>query len=72
MAMTMTELMTHDRFLRDHVFRKRTLEHDRDEDDCLNWDDLAEEDFTYRISESEYFHHRHNWWISLNKYGNTG
>ena len=32
----------HDRFLRDHVFRKRMLEHDRNEDVCLKWDDLAD------------------------------
>ena len=62
----------HDRFLRDHDFRKCMLEHDRDEDVCLNWDDLAEQDFTCRMSESEYFHHRQNRWISLNKSGNTG
>ena len=48
----------HDRFLRDHDFRKCMLEHDRDEDVCLKWNDLAEQDFTYRMSESEYFHHR--------------
>ena len=48
------------------------LEHDRDEDVCLKWDDLAEQDFTYRMSESEYFHYRQNWWISLNKSGDTG
>ena len=61
----------HDRFLRDHVFRERMLEHDRDEDVCRKWDDLAERDFTYRMSESEYFHYRQNWLISLNKSGNT-
>ena len=61
----------HDRFLRDHVFHKRMLEHDRDEDVCRKWDDLAEEDHTYQMSESEYFHYRQNWWISLNKSGNT-
>ena len=22
---------------------------------CLEWDDLAEQDFTYRMTESEYF-----------------
>ena len=27
------------------------LEHDRDEDVCLNWDDLAEQDFTCRIDK---------------------
>ena len=43
------------------------LEHDRDEDVCLEWDDLAEQDHTYRMSEAEYIHNRQNWWISLNK-----
>ena len=61
-----------DRFLRDHVFRNRMLEHDRDEDVCLKWDDLAEQDFTYQMSEPEYIHYRQNWWISLNKSGDTG
>ena len=41
-------------------FREHMLEHDRDEDVCLKWDDLAEQDFTYRMSESEYFHYRQN------------
>ena len=48
----------HDRFLRDHVFRERMLENNRDEDVCRDWDDLAEQDHTYRMSESEYFHYR--------------
>ena len=30
----------------------------RNEDVCLKWDDLAEQDFTYRMSEPEYFHYR--------------
>ena len=61
----------HDRFLRDHDFRKRMLEHDRYEDVCLKWDDLAEQDFTYRMSESEHFHYRQIWLITLNKPGNN-
>ena len=60
----------HDRFLRDPDFRKCMLEHDRDEDVCLEWDDLAEQDHTYRMSEAEYIHYKQNWWISLNKSGN--
>ena len=48
------------------------LEHDRDEDVCRKWDDLAEQDFTYQISESVYFHYRQHWWISLNKSNDTG
>ena len=62
----------HDRFLRDPDFRKSMLEHDRDEDVCLIWDNLAEQDFTFRMSETEYFHYRQNWWISLNKSGDQG
>ena len=61
-----------DRFLRDPDFRKSMLEHDRNEDVCLKWDDLADEDHTNRMFEAEYFHYRQNWWISLNKSGNIG
>ena len=39
-------------------FRKHMLEHDRNEDICRKWDDLAEQDFTYRMSEPQYFHCR--------------
>ena len=35
------------------------------------WDVLADEDHTYRMSESEYFHCKQNWWITLNKSGNN-
>ena len=34
----------HNRFLRDLDFRKAMLEHDRDEEVCIKWDDLAEQD----------------------------
>ena len=44
--------------MRDHVFRKCMLEHDRDEDVCRKWDDIADQDFTHRMTESEYFHYR--------------
>ena len=62
----------HDRLLRDHVFRERMLENNRDEDVCRKMHILAEQGHTCRMSESEYFHYRQNWWISLNKSGNTG
>ena len=57
----------HDRFLRDHVFRERMIQHSRDEEVCRAWDVLADQDHTYRMSEAEYFQYRQNWWISLNK-----
>ena len=60
----------HDRFLRDHVFRERMIENQRDEEVCRAWDVLAEEDHTYRLSQAEYCHDRQNWWMSLNKSGN--
>ena len=43
----------HDLFLQDHDFRKCMFEHDRDEDVCLKWDDLAEQDFIYRMSQAK-------------------
>ena len=46
----------HDRFLRGHVFRERMLDNNRD-DVYRKWDDLAEQDHTYRMSDSEYFHY---------------
>ena len=60
----------HDRFLRDHIFRGRMIENSRDEEVCRAWDVLADEDHTYHVSEEEYFYHKNNWWISLNKSGN--
>ena len=56
----------HDRPLKDPEFRASQLEHDRDEEVCLNkWDNLAGQDFTYRMSASQYFRYKQNWWISL-------
>ena len=55
----------HNRFLRDPDFRKAMLEHDRDEQVCIQWDDLAEQDFTHYVTDSEYFRYKQNWWISL-------
>ena len=55
-----------------HVFRERMIENNRDEDVCRAWDVLAEQDHTYRMSESEYFRYKQNWWISLNKSGDQG
>ena len=48
-----------DRFLRDHVFRERMIQNDREEV-CRAWDVLAEEDHTCRLSQAEYFHGRQN------------
>ena len=43
----------HDRFLRDHEFRVRMIEHHRDEEVCRRWDALGDEDHTHHLSEQE-------------------
>ena len=48
------------------------LERERDEEVCIKWDDNADKDFSHHMTESEYFRYKQNWWISLNKTGNTG
>ena len=40
----------HDRFLRDPDFRTAMLEHDRDEDVCIKWDDLSLHDGIRKFS----------------------
>ena len=45
----------HDRVLRDDEFRIRMIQHNRNEEVCRARDVLAEHDFTYRMTESEYF-----------------
>ena len=61
----------HDRFLRDHEFRVRMIEHNRDEEVCRRWDVLADEDHTYHLSEQEYFYYKNKWWLHLNKWGSN-
>ena len=58
-----------DRFLRDHVFRARMIEDNRDEEVCRAWDVLADEDHTYHMSEEEYFYYKNKWWLHLIKSG---
>ena len=61
----------HDRFLKDLVFRESQLEIDRTEEVCIQMDKDAQKDFTYRMTEEEYFRYRKNSWISLNKSGKS-
>ena len=46
------------------------IENSRDEEVCRARDVLAEQDYTFRMSEAEHFHYKQNGWISLNKSGN--
>ena len=62
----------HDRFLKDAEFRASQLEHDRNEEVCIQMDELAQKDFSYHMTQAEYLRYRKNWWISLNDSGRTG
>ena len=61
----------HDRFLRDHEFRMRMIEHHRDEEVCRRWDVLADEDHTHHLTEQEYFYYKNKWWLHSNKQGSN-
>ena len=62
----------HDRFLKDPEFRESQLEPDRTEEVCIQMDKIAEKDFSYHMTQAEYFRYRKNWWVSLNNSGKTG
>ena len=59
----------HGRFLRDHVFRERMIQHNRDEEVCRAWDALSDEDHTSHLSEEEYFCFKNKCWLHLKKSG---
>ena len=61
-----------DRFVNDPDFRASQPEHDRTEEVCIKMDELAEKNFSYHMTQAEYFRYKQNWWPSLNKSGNTG
>ena len=58
---------THDRFLRDHEFRVRMIEHNRDEEVCRRWDALADGDHIYHLSEQEYFYYKNGGSIPISR-----
>ena len=60
-----------DRLLEDPTFRESQLVIDRTEEVCIQMDKDAQKDFTYHMTQAEYFRYRKNWWISLNKSGKT-
>ena len=59
----------HDRFQNDPTFRESLLSIDRTEEVCIQMDKDAQKDFTYRMSQDEYFRYKKNWWISLSTSG---
>ena len=43
----------HDRFLKDAEFRASQLEHDRNEEVCIQMDELAQKDFSFHMTQAE-------------------
>ena len=62
----------HHRFLNNLEFRASQLEHDRNDEVCIQMDELAKKDFSHHMTQAEYFRYRKNWWISLNNSGRSG
>ena len=62
----------HGRFLKDEIFRESQLEIGQTEEVCIQMDKDAQKDFTYRMTQDEYFRFKKNWSISLNKSGKIG
>ena len=59
----------HDRFQKDSRFRDSQLKVVRTEAKCIEMDELAQKDFTYRPSPEEFERYQETWSISLNTSG---
>ena len=59
----------HDRFQTDLKFRDSQLRIDRTEATCIQMDEVAQKDFTYRMSSDECERCKKTWSISLNTIG---
>ena len=57
----------HDRFQKDLRYRDSQLKIGWTEDKCIEIDELAQKDFTYRPSTEEFERYKKNWYISLNR-----
>ena len=57
----------HDRFLRDPVYRESQLAIGCTEQKCKEWDELAQEDQTYRLTPEEKRRYHGQWYLTLNK-----
>ena len=62
----------HDRFLKDPVYRESQLAIGWTEQKCKEWDELAKDDHTYRITPEEKKRYQGQWYLTLNKSGKNG
>ena len=59
----------HDRFLRDQVYRESQLKSGWTEQKCIEMDELAQQDHTYRLSKEEFKRYQGQWYLTLIKSG---
>ena len=62
----------HDRFLRDPVYRESQLAVGWSQQYCKEWDELAKEDHTYKLTPEEKRRYKGQWYLTLNKAGKNG
>ena len=62
----------HDRFLRDPVNRESQLAIGCSEQQCKEWDELAKEDHTYKLTPEERRRYKVLWHLTQNKAGKNG
>ena len=62
----------HDRFLRYPVYRESQLAIGWTEQKCKEWDELAKEDHTYRLTPEDKKGYQGQWYLTLNKAGKNG
>ena len=58
-----------DRFLRDQVYRESQLKIGWTKQKCIEMDELAQQDYTYSLSEEEFKIYQGEWYLTLNKSG---
>ena len=63
---------THDRFLRDPVYRESQLAIGWSEQECKEWDEFGNEDHTYKLTPEEKRKYEGHCYLTLNKTGNNG
>ena len=61
-----------DRFLRDPVYRESQLAIGWTEQKCKEWNELAQEDHTYKLTPEERRRYKGQWYLTPNKAGKNG
>ena len=62
----------HDRYLRDPVYRESQLAIGWSEQTCKEWDELVQEDHTYKLTPEKRRRYKGQWYLTLNRAGKNG